>query len=98
MKNEYLILYAIADMFAYHFLSNDLAKIDENGDLVFIKDPREFEKAERRIYKMLWEILGILNKNLTREAFLAIKKKYENLLNGFALKIANILANMLQYL
>ena len=83
MKNEYLILYAIVDMFAYHFLSNNLAKLDERGNIVFIKDPKTFEKPERRIYEMMFEILGILNKSLTKEAFLAIKKKYENLLQGF---------------
>ena len=83
IKNEYLVLYAIADMFAYHFLSNDLAKLDEQGNIIFMKNPRTFEKPERRIYEMMWDILTILNKSLSREAFLAIKRKYENLLQGF---------------
>jgi len=83
MKNEYLILYATADMFAHHFIANNLAEIDENEDLVFLKDPRTYTKAEQRIYKMLFEILNILNKELSRDGFMGIKDKYNKLLQGF---------------
>jgi hypothetical protein len=82
MKNEYLILYAIADMLAYHFISNGLAKI-ENGELIFTSDPKKYSKPERRIYEVMMKIIFLLNKKLSREGFLAIKNKYEKLLEGF---------------
>jgi len=83
MKNEYLILYAILDMVAYHFLSNGDAKLDENNDLYFIKNPNTFDKAEKRAYKVLIDILTILNKDLTRDSYTFLKKKYNNILQGF---------------
>jgi len=84
LKNEFLILYFVADMFAYHFISNDLAKMDENNNLIFIKNPVEFKKAEKRTYKIMFQIIDLLNKSLSREGFLTIKRKYERILKGFA--------------
>ena len=83
MKNEYLILYAIADMSAYHFLSIEKAKLNENGDIVFIQDPSKFEKPEKRIYEIMMKAIWKLNKNLSKEAFNAVKAKYDKLLKGF---------------
>jgi len=83
MKNEYLVLYAIADMTAYHFLNNEMAKLNEKGDLVFIKDPKTYTEAEQRTYKMMFNIIMLLNQKLSEEAFNGIKGKYNNLLQGF---------------
>ena len=83
MKNEYLVLYAVADMFAYHFLSNDLAKLDRDNNIVFVKNPKEFSKPEKRVYEELMKILRVLNTKLSKEAFYVIKDKYEKILKGF---------------
>ena len=84
MKNEYLILYAIVDMFAYHFLDLGRAVLDENNRIIFVQNPKSYTKHEKRVYEEIIKIISILDKKLNKEAFLAVKNKYNNLLKGFA--------------
>jgi len=34
-----------------YFLNNEMAKLNEKGYLVFIKDPKTYTEAEQRTYK-----------------------------------------------
>ena len=83
MKNEYLILYAVADMTAHHFLTNDIAELDKDKNIFFKKSPRKIGKSNFKMYQVLLEITNILNKKLSREGFNGVKKKYNSLLQGF---------------
>ena len=80
--NEYLTLYAIGDFLAYHFISNDKAKLDEQGNIVFIKNPDNFKEPEKKIYNILITTHQIISQ-LSNYAIDILKNKYQNILNGF---------------
>ena len=84
MKNEYLILYGIADLLAHHFITNNLASLDKEGNLYF--NPDDYKKminSDKKLSKMLNDILIILSNKFSYEAFTGVKNKWNKLLNGY---------------
>jgi hypothetical protein len=82
MRNEYLVLYAIADLFIYHLINSEVAKVIE-GEIIVQVPEYKLSKADRAIMKDMFAILQFLNKEFTEVSFKAIKAKYENILKGF---------------
>jgi len=83
MKNEYLILYAVADLLAYHFITNNLASLDKEGNLSFEEDiQKKMANSDKKLLKMLNDIITLLSDKLSYEAFTGMKKKWENILKG----------------
>jgi len=84
MKNEYLILYAAADLIAHHFVSNKIASLDKNGDLSFSDEVyKKLVKSDKKLVDMLYTLANILSNKISYEAFTGLKNKWDRMLSGF---------------
>ena len=81
MKNEYLVLYAIADLFTFHLINSEVAKAIE-GEIIIQVPEWKLSKADRMVVKDLMSILQFLNKELNITGFNAIKAKHKSILKG----------------
>ena len=81
IKNELLLLYAVADMLHQHFISNDILEFKDNK-LILKAKKAELKKANRMLLDDLFRINIMLSKCLNENTLKAIQTKYENILKS----------------
>jgi len=81
MKNEYLTLYAIVDLFLWHMLESKVVKLID-GDIVLTVPYNSLTKLDKMVLKDTIDIINFLHRELNEHSFKIIKDKYKKLIDS----------------